>query len=377
MPDSRHAKRQFEMRRKLWHDEINVLLTRLQEKSSSRPGQVAPLIKTFKQMHPHELNSSASQARGSYVTPLEVLEHDALTFTIWWADATDTDPVGNAIRVRTHAQLSADHACLSFYMDIGQRWNEAHSSTSMRGARRSRLLQAVREVQELCEHQFVPVGSEAIAPVDLPPIPERVHGLDGRSQDVLDRVLREARNVLYVDSWEAFCEEFSFGLDEIAGTRSEVFANFRGLVMSTNGLPATAPRAGVDAASLGTLPFPSFSADARFNADGAEANAVVKAFWPFVRRITPRADYREFICCGVLNWRAIYITALGASSQYVRGEERVASDIGTGEGLIRVAPNLLPEAERGQVDGSVRFDDQVRAREARAAATTTPCAICC
>jgi uncharacterized membrane-anchored protein len=55
---------------------------------------------------------------------------------------------------------------------------------------------------------------------------------------------------------------------------------------------------------------------------------------------------------------------LGSSSQYVAGEERGASDVGTGEGLIRVAPSLLPKAERGQVDGSVRFDDQVRAREA-------------
>jgi hypothetical protein len=142
-----------------------------------------------------------------------------------------------------------------------------------------------------------------------------------------------------------------------------VFANFRGLVLSTNGMPETAPRAGVDTACIGTVPFPNFSADPRFNADGAEANAVAKAFWPFVRRITPRADYREFICCGVLNWRAIYITALGSSSQYVRGEERVASDVGTGEALIRVAPELIPEEERSHVDASARLDDQVRARE--------------
>jgi hypothetical protein len=190
-----------------------------------------------------------------------------------------------------------------------------------------------------------------------------MHSPDGRSQDALDRALREARNLLYVDAWEAFCEEFNFGLDKVAAARSEVFANFRGLVLCTNGMSATAPRAGVDAACVGTVAFPSFSADPRFNADGAEANAVAKAFWPFVRRITPRADYREFICYGVLNWRAIYISALGSSSQYVRGEERVASDVGTGEALIRVAPELIPEEERSQVDASARLDDQVRARE--------------
>jgi hypothetical protein len=363
MPDSGHAKGQFETRRKLWHDEINLLLTRLQEKSSRHLGQVAPAVKTFKRVYPHEFKRTAGQARGSYVTPLEVLEHDTLAFTLWWADAIDADPIGHAIRVRVHAHVSSDYACLSFFMDIGQQWNEAHSSTLMCGARRSRLLQAARDVQELCEHQFVPVEGKAIAPVDLPAIPETMHSPDGRSQDALDRALREARNLLYVDAWEAFCEEFNFGLDKVAAARSEVFANFRGLVLCTNGMSATAPRAGVDAACVGTVAFPSFSADPRFNADGAEANAVAKAFWPFVRRITPRADYREFICYGVLNWRAIYISALGSSSQYVRGEERVASDVGTGEALIRVAPELIPEEERSQVDASARLDDQVRARE--------------
>jgi hypothetical protein len=99
MPDSGHAKVQFQTRRKLWHDEINLLLTRLQEKSSRRPGQVAPVVKTFKRVYPHK--RTASQARGSYVTPLEVLEHDTLAFTLWWADGTDADSIGHAIRVRT------------------------------------------------------------------------------------------------------------------------------------------------------------------------------------------------------------------------------------------------------------------------------------
>ena len=60
---------------------------------------------------------------------------------------------------------------------------------------------------------------------------------------------------------------------------------------------------------------------------------MVKAFWPFIRRVTPRADFREFIACGVLNWRAIYITALGSSSQYVDGQERRAVADGGGRGL--------------------------------------------
>ena len=127
-------------------------------------------------------------------------------------------------------------------------------------------------------------------------------------------------------------------------------------------------------ASLGSVPFPHFSASESFTADGAEANAVVKAFWPFVRRITPRADYREFIACGVLSWRAIYITALGSSSQYVKGEERVASETGTGEALIRVAAPLLPAEERGQAAPSEtgRFDSLVHARESERGGNNHP-----
>jgi hypothetical protein len=68
--------------------------------------------------------------------------------------------------------------------------------------------------------------------------------------------------------------------------------------------------------SLGIVKFPTF------DPDSAESNAVLKAFWPFLRRITPGADYRDFTACGVMDWRALYITALGSSSQYSRDAER-------------------------------------------------------
>ena len=61
---------------------------------------------------------------------------------------------------------------------------------------------------------------------------------------------------------------------------------------------------GVETASVGTAPFATFSADPRFAADGLEPNAVAKAYWPLVRRITPRADFREHVACGVMDWRA-------------------------------------------------------------------------
>ena len=114
-------------------------------------------------------------------------------------------------------------------------------------------------------------------------------------------------------------------------------------------------------------------------ADGAEPNAVVKAFWPFVRRITPRADFREFIACGVFDWRAIYITALGSNSQYVEGQEREPSQRARkGEAAIRVAAELLG-GRQGPCAASAGgpFDSLVHSAHGAAAATIIPCATCC
>ena len=381
--DSATAKRAFERRRIAWIKEINAFLAELQGTSSARPGQLDPAIKTFKPIFPHELKrEGAVGERGSYVTPLKVLERDTLSFTLWWADTTDIDPVNNAIRVRVQAELNLDYACVSFYMDIGQAWNETHSAKSMRGARRSRLLQAAQDIRGICEHQYAPVEDGRPAAVDLPVISENLQSADGRTAAQLDQALRDARNLLYVDIWEEFSAEAACALQKIAGTRGEVFANFRGLVLATVGLPSSSPVHDPqpdEMASLGTLPFPQFSAKKSFTADGAEANAVVKAFWPFVRRITPRADYREFIACGVLSWRAIYITALGSSSQYVKGEERLASETGTGEALIRVPAPLLPTEERGRLYPLRPAGSTASCMPARAsaAATIIRCATCC
>jgi hypothetical protein len=36
--------------------------------------------------------------------------------------------------------------------------------------------------------------------------------------------------------WDDFCRDFGFNLCDIAGNTDEVFANFRGLVLSTSGV---------------------------------------------------------------------------------------------------------------------------------------------
>jgi hypothetical protein len=374
------AKLEFERRRQAWVGQISGLLDSLQ-KRGCHPDSGPPRggAKGIKLVTPHDLKREPTpddRDNNDFFKPVEVLEQGAAPFTLWWPDTSEIGAAAaraNAIRICVHPEINADYACISFYMDIGQRWNALHDATPDRthGVRRHRLLTAVTTIRTICENQLQPVPPGAAAAVDLPAVPESLYCPDGSTPQQLHEALREARNLVYVDIWEEFCNEMGCRLEDIAGARGEVFANFRGLVMATSGLDGNrAPYEpkGRDTASVGTTTFANFSRDAEFNADGAEANAVAKAFWPFVRRITPRADHREFIACGILNWRAIYITALGSSSQYVDRQERETTPTEEGEASIRVPEALLERDEKGLAASSPagHFDSLVQRRMGRA-----------
>lgn len=373
------AKQDFEHRRRDWVDQITGLLNRLQNRDCHPDG--GPLrggAKELKLVSPHDLEwePPVDDRDNDFFRPVEILEQGAAPFTLWWPDTSETGAAAaraNAIRVCVHPEINADYACISFYMDIGQRWNTMHDATPdrARGGRRHHLLTALNTIRTICENQLQPVPPGAAAAVDLPAVPENLYCPDGSTPQQLHEALRDARNLLYVDAWEEFSDEMGCRLEDIAGSRGEVFANFRGLVMSINGLDGDRPTyqpKGRETACVGTATFANFSRDESFNADGAEANAVVKAFWPFVRRITPRADHREFIACGVLNWRAIYITALGSSSQFVDRQEREPLLTEEGEASIRVPEPLLAREEEGLATPSQggHFDSLVQRRVGRA-----------
>jgi hypothetical protein len=68
----------------------------------------------------------------------------------------------------------------------------------------------------------------------------------------------------------------------------------------------------------GSIEFPRFDGD---GADKFEPNAVVKAYMPFMRRFRAEGDWRDWIACGIFDWRAIYITAVGAQSEFAAFDE--------------------------------------------------------
>ena len=370
------AKADFEARRLAWVDQIRDFVARLQRagchplEAHARDG-----AKTLALVKPHDLDWQPQAGEDDFFRPVHILEPGTAPFTLWWPDKSEPSEArarANAIRICVHPEVNADYACLSFYMDLGQAWNAAHDAEpgTSRGSRRSKLLAAVNDIRAICEHQLAPAPSDGRVPVDRPTVPEALSSPDGRDAETLHQALLDARNLLYVDIWEMFAAEMVCGLSDLAGARGEVFANFRGLIMATAG---TRHQTAVDephpreVASAGTHTFPAFSRDPSFAADGAEANAVVKAFWPFVRRVTPLADYREFVACGVLNFRAIYITALGSSSQYVEGQERPRTQSEGGEASIRVPDALLSPNDKGRALASEagHFDSLVQKREVR------------
>ena len=145
------------------------------------------------------------------------------------------------------------------------------------------------------------------------------------------KVFLDAAKYLYAGVWKEFCKSFDFNFHDIPGKQGRVFANFRGLVMSTPGADVDEKFDG-DYLSKEMAKIRKGSATPgkndfrKFNDKENEPNAVVKAYWPFIRRIKPYADYREYIACGVFDWRALYITALGSRSEYDIGDESIGRD---------------------------------------------------
>lgn len=300
-----------------------------------------------------------------------VCEPQALTFTLWWQEAAgfgalnarQKSPAPTDLRVRVQAQTHLDHATISFYIDVGKPWDKPRISSAAHAqpGRRQTVLSHVENVRKTC------AGQIASGRVDLDRIPEGDITDDQRIQ------LREAARYCYEDIWREFTAAFGFEdlaaqrdikdevenededpyddnyVDERGGSPSEIFSNIRSLVIATDGIPTPAEHdrageaaelrrsAGVGpvqggAATIGIGNFPTF------DAKRGEPNTVLKAYWPFIRRIAPAADDRDFVACGMFDWRALFVTSLGAT---LEPPERDEADVP----LAMQSASSLPPAD--------------------------------
>jgi hypothetical protein len=305
--------RTYEDTRTAFFADVNRLLEALQKAA----GFPAEPIQKF--------NSSAvpaPYARKGVGAPFYIALPGSVRFTLWWSDTNKTlsnEPTPDALRIKVFAGAHRDYVTLGLYLDVAKPWNAPPQTIGgpIVGERRKKILSEVDRVRKNCEARMS-ANANGLRPIDCEMLPER---------DVSDpEALSEASRYLYSGVWDDFCK--STGIDSIAGGRaSRVFANFRGLVIATDGLPEAAePRQ--FPGSAGAEPFPRFKGNGGIDHTGTrsstepnEANAVLKAFWPFIRRSTPDADRKEFVACGAMSWRALYVTTLNCPPSFEWREE--------------------------------------------------------
>jgi hypothetical protein len=290
--------------------------------------------------------------------PFRVTQPENLRFTLWWPDDPKQQgsvPPVDALRIKVYATAYRDYVTLSLYLDAGKPWNRAAFVRNGRpeGERRQRIFEHAQAVCDICEGRLT--GSPGARPlVEAEILPER-----GLSEPDAAALMRASR-FLYSELWDQFWESLRLpALDRIIGDSGRVFANFRGLVLATAGVDAMPLFPG----SAGDTPFPRFVGNGGLNDRGSasstgpnEANAVVKAFWPFVRRITPNADQREYVACGVMNWRALYISALSSARAFAWEEEASSSETDIPAGNL---PEAFIEKGVGPAGEEIRlFDSQ-------------------
>jgi hypothetical protein len=294
--------------------------------------------------------------------PFDVFDSEATGFTLWWpdkpcdaglghppkhmmSDRREAKPVRADLRVRVLAEAGIDYSTITFVVDAGKPWNEDPIYLSGDvpddiGERRLKIFRHVKNIKTVSETRLDASDHEGKRLIDLDLLPEP-NPICGMAKVKLEHgftdsaaALKAAADYLYEDIWKDFRNDFGFDEKTIGGDTDVIFANFRGLVMSTCGTEATENEKTVKApepadlrdlaetAHPGSVRFPRFAGGGEgYASDFVEPNAVVKAYMPFMRRFRADADWRDWIACGIFDWRAIFITAVGAKSEFAAFDE--------------------------------------------------------
>lgn len=366
--------------------DFNGFLARLQARGRVPDAPSDPAL--FKLNNPKDWQASTQ--------PFPVVESEAAGFTLWWPDDENdggnlmagrpgNKPLQTDLRIRIQAEAGADYSSITFIVDAGKPWNDLPAYTlsdvltRRLGRRRETIFKHVENIRTICETRLEAMDphSKRLIDLELLPEPNPVCGDTPVSLHLgytdAAEALKGAADYLYGLLWKEFCAAFDFNLCDIAGDTGEVFANFRGLVISTCGAVQTAgglakaPRPDpASTATPATVHFPRFDGGGEgFGVSKPEPNAVVKAFMPFMRRFRPEGDWRDWIASGILDWRAIYITPVGAQSQFAPYDECEFDPVAN-------APSLIPAghlpsrrvAERANPGANVECGDWGSDREA-------------
>lgn len=295
-------------------------------------------------------------------------------------------PGAEDLRIEAHIQIHTGYATVLFVLDAAKPYGAAQSeraprpegamapeeaaaggSISNEPSRRNRIRRALNIIRSSMTRQI------RLQAVDQQRLPEQEVGAEEA------RDLKDAADYLFKGVWDDFVQ--SFGLTMLGASKAGAansqkkkeqlgrrFVDLRGHVMSVAGLvtpedlareheanelrglntvdaAATAPGAPPSAAELEALerwkpgygldladkdmpkPLSGASGFGRFDTFDAgrnEGNTVLKSLWPFLRRMSPWADFREIVGCGVMNWRALYVSTLGFDGQAPSFQDEMA-----------------------------------------------------
>jgi len=279
----------------------------------------------FELIHPLDWHHDGTKQEPPH---LRTYSTEFIGFTLWWPDSAadlplkaNAAPLESALRVRVQAEMNNDYQAITFYVDAGQPYNSGrifHSAAAV-GERRKEIFENVETVRDICEAR---IGDPDLIGRYLLPEP------DGEKFAKDAKRLEFAANYLYEKVWHDFCQAFGIDILDIAGDTGGVYANFRSLIMSTNGVDVLSEdkrRHWEGQEQPLHLPLktpaeltvdPAYAPFHRFTGlSGEEPKAVIKGFWPFLRRVRPEADYRDWIACGLFQWRVLFATSLGSLSE--------------------------------------------------------------
>jgi hypothetical protein len=306
--------------------QINAFLRAIQEKGRARPTDGSPpQLELFEPVDPHSLrpyDDVRGRADRDYdgTELFDDLAQETIGFTLWWGEAGPTTAPGpNDVRVRVQCEWHPDFITLSFFLDVTKPYGAVAvdvprllEGTEGRPfktlSRRQRMAASVTRVRRISEDRLKRAASARETGV--------LTTADATS------LLNDA-SYLYTGIWNEFTRDFKLNgdgattaggdtLNAVVGETCSVFASFRGLIMPVEtaegwtAADSASPRSQFERFANPTEDHPTAS---------NEADRVLKAYWPFVRRITPAADNREFVACGIMGNRALYVTALGSLNE--------------------------------------------------------------
>src|SRR5262249_27994792 len=155
-----------------------------------------------------------------------------IRFTLWWRDTpadADAEPSSDALRLKVHASAYRDYVTLSFYIDAGRAWNVSgltHGEAIV-GSCRRQIFDHIQSIYVIWERRLAGVpGARPMVERDL--LPEQDISKENAA------ALMRSSLFLYSELWDKLWQSLSIApLSAILGDRARVFANFRGLVLST------------------------------------------------------------------------------------------------------------------------------------------------